>query len=210
MCTKKHWFICCALLPERHRPGSTYPIRIQRELIRLARCGELRQIFWGVGWGEAFITFARPSLKDVISASTNVVQRSLKKMAVFFPARQGVYYRGPCTDCSFTFQTLSITARDLMFSLSAQQSYSSPANSPAAILSLCMQYSQCGYHKALPSFYAFDWLCFHTVPVPYGTPLTQPEYSTLTQSAGMWRETAFCSVFKKRCHVKMSTPQDLM
>lgn len=84
-------------------------------------------------------------------ANTNVVQQSHKKMAVFSPAHQGVYYREPCTDCSFTFQTLSITARDLMFSLSAQQSYSSLANSPAAILSVCMQCSQHGYHKALLS-----------------------------------------------------------
>lgn len=38
-----------------------------------------------------------------------------------------------------------------MFSLSAQQSYSSLANSPAAILSVCMQYSQHSYHKALLS-----------------------------------------------------------
>lgn len=75
--------------------------------------------------------------------------QSHKKMAGCLRTAGG-YYWGLCTDCSFTFQTLSITARDLMFSLS-QQSYFSLANSAAAILSHLMQYSQHGYHKVLLS-----------------------------------------------------------
>lgn len=72
-----------------------------------------------------------------------------------------------------------------MFSLSAQQSYSSPANSPAAILSACMQYSQRGCHKALLS--SVPLTGFASILCQYHTALTQPEYSTLTQRRRYWR-----------------------
>lgn len=66
-----------------------------------------------------------------------------------------------------------------MFSLSAQQSYSSLANSPAAILSVWMQYSQHGYHKALLS--SVPLTGFASILCQYHTALTEPEYSTLTE-----------------------------
>lgn len=72
-----------------------------------------------------------------------------------------------------------------MFSLSAQQSYSSLANSPAAILSACMQYSQRGYHKALLS--SVPLTGFASILCQYHTGLTEPEYSTLTQRRRYWR-----------------------
>lgn len=59
-----------------------------------------------------------------------------------------------------------------MFSLSAQQSYSSLANSPAAILSACMQYSQHGYHKALLS--SVPLTGFASIVCQYHTALREP------------------------------------
>lgn len=119
-------------------------------------------------WGARRLSnlFLTTALKADM-ASTNVFSNLLRKL-IFSPpsSQQGVYYRGPSTDCSFAFQTLTITARDLMFSLSAQQSYCSVANSPAAILSVCMQQS---HHKALLSSLPLTGVCFHIVPVPYGT-----------------------------------------
>lgn len=128
--------------------------------------------------GEPFIKFVWPLLRELIQPAQMQSSNPIRKWLVFL-AQQGVYYRGPCTDCSFTFQTLSITARDLMFSLSAQQPYSSLANSPAAILSVPMQYSQHGYHKALLSSVSLTG--FASILCQYHTALTETEYSTLTQ-----------------------------
>lgn len=73
-----------------------------------------------------------------------------------------------------------------MFSLSAQQPYSSLANSPAAILSVPMQYSQHGYHKALLSSVSLTG--FASILCQYHTVLTESEYSTLTQRLeSSWR-----------------------
>lgn len=126
-------------------------------------------VSFGVLGANRLSKFVWPFLKELIFFyhRTNVVLNPLRKW-LFFTAQQGVYYRGPCTDCSFTFQTLSITARDLMFSLSAQQSYSSLANSPAAILSV-YAVQPAWLPQSVAILCAFDWLCFHTVPIPYGT-----------------------------------------
>lgn len=96
-----------------------------------------------------------------------------------------------------------------MFSLSAQQSYSSLANSPAAILSVCMQYSQHGYHKALLSSVSLTG--FASILCQYHTAFTEPEYSTLTQRHGCsWRRLyKLCNshVWKLSFHFTMSISQ---
>ena len=96
-----------------------------------------------------------------------------------------------------------------MFSLSAQQSYSPPANSPAAILSVCMQYSQNGYHKALLS--SVPLTGFASILCQYHTALAEPEYSTLTQRLECWWRrlyklgiTALC---EHTVHLTMSNSQ---
>lgn len=96
----------------------------------------------------------------------------------FSTAQQGVYYRGQSADCSFTFQTQDYNCKGFdVFPLSAQQSYSSAANSSNSH-NVCLYAAEPAW---LPqSAYAFDGVCFKTVPEP------------IQLNGGDGSSTAFC------------------
>lgn len=140
-----------------------------------------------LGAGLSNFKFVWPPLTELIWPIQMHFSNPIRKWLVFC-AQQGVSCRGRRTSCSFTFQTLSITARDLMFSLCAQQSYSSPANSPQAILS-AYAVRPAWLPQSTSILSAFASLCFHTVPVPYSTQRLniQPQLKGRELKGSSWR-----------------------